>query len=134
MSLTADLTEESIAELVHAFYRKVRRDAVLGPVFDGVIAEDRWPAHLATMCRFWSSVMLTSGRYSGDPLGKHRAIGAIEEPMFARWLALFEATAAELFVPEIAEEFGLKANRIARSLAIGIFQRLPERRPRVAAA
>lgn len=134
MSLIADLTEESIAELVHAFYRKVRRDAVLGPVFDGVIAEDRWPAHLATMCRFWSSVMLTSGRYSGDPLRKHRAIGALEEPMFARWLALFEATAAELFVPEIAGEFTVKANRIARSLVMGIFQRLPERRSAVAAA
>lgn len=134
MNRTADLTEESIAELVHAFYRKVRADAVLGPVFDGAIAEDRWPAHLATMCRFWSSVMLTSGRYSGDPLAKHRAIAALEEPMFARWLALFEATAAELFVPEIADEFAVKANRIARSLRMGIFQRLPERRSRVAAA
>lgn len=133
MSHTADLTEESIADLVHAFYRKVRRDAVLGPVFDGAIAADRWPAHLATMCRFWSSVMLTSGAYSGDPLGKHRAVSAIEEPMFPRWLALFEATATELFVPEIADEFAVKANRIARSLVIGIFQRLPERGVRAAA-
>ncbi len=133
MAPTADLTEDSIAELVHAFYRKVRRDDVLGPVFDGAIAEDRWPAHLATMCRFWSSVMLTSGCYSGDPVGKHRAVGAIEEAMFARWLALFEATASELFVPPIADEFAVKANRIARSLRMAIFQRLPERRPRAAA-
>ena len=124
----AEVSEQSIAEMVHAFYRKVREDAVLGPVFDGAIAEAAWPAHLDTMCRFWSAVMLTSGRYSGNPVAKHRAVTAIEQPMFDRWLALWQETASELFVAPIAAEFMLKATRIGTSLQMAIFRRLPERR------
>lgn len=119
------ITEASIAEMVHAFYRKVRTDGILGPVFNGAIAEAAWPAHLDTMCRFWSAVMLTSGRYSGNPVAKHQAVAAIEQPMFDRWLALWQETASELFAASIAAEFMLKATRIGASLQMAIFRRPP---------
>jgi hemoglobin len=52
------LTEHDITAVVDAFYMKVRRDPVLGPVFARAIADDAWPAHLAiiqvTMKRFGS--------------------------------------------------------------------------------
>ena len=127
MSDTAPLiaiTEESIAALIDRFYTAIRRDPVLGPVFENAIAEDAWPKHLATMRNFWSSVMLTSGRYSGNPVSVHRAVQGLERPMFARWLALFEATAADLFAPDQAALFADKANRIATSLQLAIFHRL----------
>jgi|GEM_PF-3202726 len=38
--------------LVNAFYQQIREDALLGPIFNGVI-QDRWPAHLEKMYRFW---------------------------------------------------------------------------------
>ena len=57
------VTESAIALLIDRFYAAVRCDAVLGPVFEAAIEEAEWPEHLATMRRFWSSVMLTSGRY-----------------------------------------------------------------------
>lgn len=123
------ITEASIAEMVHAFYRKVRADAILGPVFNGAIAEAAWPAHLDTMCRFWSAVMLTSGRYSGNPVAKHQAVAAIEQSMFDRWLALWQETASELFIASIAAEFMLKATRIGASLQMAIFRRLPAKHP-----
>lgn len=128
----AEITEPAIAEMVHAFYRKVRQDAVLGPVFNTTIAEAAWPAHLDTMCRFWSAVMLTSGRYSGNPVAKHQAVTAIEHSMFDRWLALWQETASALFVAPIAAEFMLKATRIGASLQMAIFRRLPERAARQA--
>lgn len=131
-SLIAEITEPSIVEMVHTFYRKVRKDVVLGPVFNTTIAEAAWPAHLATMCRFWSAVMLTSGRYSGNPVAKHLAVTAIERSMFDRWLALWQETASELFVAPIAAEFILKATRIGASLQMAIFRRLPERATRQA--
>jgi hemoglobin len=60
--------------------------------------------------------------------------------MFGTWLDLFEATASDLFVPDIAEQFACKARRIAESLKLALFfrpdQSWPEdlrRRPRVAA-
>jgi hemoglobin len=127
MSATVPLTgvtEDSIAMLIDRFYGAIRRDPVLGPVFENAIAEGEWPTHLATMRRFWSSVMLTSGRYSGNPVAVHRAVQGLERPMFARWLALFEATAADLFAPDQAALFADKANRIATSLQLAIFHRL----------
>jgi hemoglobin len=45
--VTAGVTEEMIREVVHAFYAKVRIDPALGPIFNRVIPEEAWPAHLA---------------------------------------------------------------------------------------
>jgi hemoglobin len=117
------VTEDTIKAQVDAFYARVRRDAVLGPIFAEAIADDAWPRHLEKMYAFWSSVMLTSGRYKGDPVSTHRTVTTIEPPMFGNWLDLFEATATDLFVPEIAEQFTCKARRIAESLKLAIFFR-----------
>src|SRR5579863_10246013 len=117
------VTEDTIKAQVDAFYACVRRDAVLGPIFAEAIADDAWPWHLQKMYAFWSSVMLTSGRYKGDPVSTHRKVTAIEPPMFGNWLDLFVVTAAELFVPGIAEQFACKARRIAESLKLAMFFR-----------
>jgi hemoglobin len=120
----AEVSEHAIALLIDTFYTRIRRDPVLATVFEAAISPDEWPEHLATMRRFWSSVMLTSGRYSGNPVAVHRAVSGLERPMFAHWLALFATTAEELFVPEVAALFVAKAHRIAGSLELAIFHRL----------
>lgn len=120
------ITEASIVRLVDDFYSKVRCDRELGPIFDRALAEHEWPAHLAKMYAFWSSVMLTSGRYKGDPVATHRGVIGIEPGLFARWLDLFETTAVELFAPEHAAAFAVKARRIAESLKLVLFFR-PDR-------
>jgi hemoglobin len=118
------ITERTIAILIDRFYAAVRRDPILAPVFEAAIAEAEWPEHLETMRRFWSSVMLASGRYSGNPVAVHRAVRGLERPLFDRWLALFEATAGTLFTPTEAAEFTGKARRIATSLQLALFHRL----------
>lgn len=118
------ITEVTIGELVDSFYARIRTDPVLRPVFEGKIAPDAWPKHLATMKRFWSSVMLTSGAYSGNPVGVHRGVPGLERPMFEHWLALFTQTAEDLFEPAPAAAFGVKARRIAFSLELAVFHRL----------
>ena len=127
----AEITEDSIRILVDRFYAKVRADAVLGPIFDRAIG-DHWPEHLAKLADFWSSVMLTSGRYKGNPMAAHAALGEIEPAMFPRWLALFHDTAAELFAPAEAAAFRAKSERIAESLRLGLFYRPGEIRARPA--
>jgi hemoglobin len=117
------VTEASIKVLVDEFYARVRADPALGPVFDNAIAAEEWPAHLRKMYAFWSSVMLTSGRYKGDPVGVHRQVAGIAPPLFGNWLELFEAAAADLFMPEIAERFAHSARRIAESLQLALFFR-----------
>lgn len=131
MSHFATIDEASIESLVHTFYARVRADPRLGPVFEAAIAEDAWPAHIARMCAFWSSVMLTTGRYSGNPVAVHRGVGGISPALFPHWLALFTATAADLFAPPLAAAFTDKAARIAASLQGAVFHR-PLARPSAA--
>ena len=116
------ITEDTIRRLVDAFYDKVRADDELGPIFGRAIPGD-WGPHLATMRDFWSSVMLTSGRYKGQPVVVHRKIVGMELRLFERWLALFDQTCAELFDDDIAAAFSDKAHRIAESLKLAVFYR-----------
>ena len=118
-----EITEATIRALVDGFYTRVRHDPTLGPIFAKAIANDAWPAHLEKMYAFWSSVMLTSGRYKGNPVSTHRKVAGVEPAMFGNWLDLFEATAAELFVPEVASRFASAARRIAESLKLALFFR-----------
>ena len=122
----SEVTEEAIRLLVDRFYARIRRDATLRPVFAAAIADDAWPAHLEKMYAFWSSVMLTTGRYKGNPLAKHFAIPGMQPALFERWLALFNETADALFDDDISAEFRAKAARIAESLKLGLFYR-PDR-------
>ena len=119
------ISEEAIGRLVDEFYVKVRADPELGPIFKRAIPGD-WGPHLATMRNFWSAVMLTSGRYKGNPVAVHGRIEGIERELFERWLALFDETCRELFEPGIAEAFHAKAARIAESLKLALFYR-PDR-------
>src|ERR1700741_5490397 len=73
MPAAVSIKEESIATLVDRFYAKVRADALLGHVFNGVIG-DHWPEHLAPLTNFWTSVLLASGRYKGNPMMAHLPI------------------------------------------------------------
>lgn len=128
----SDIDEAGLERLVHAFYARVREDAKLGPIFNGAIAD--WPEHLDKLQAFWSSVMLTSGRYKGQPVpahAKHR--DAITPELFDRWLALWGQTARELMTPNAAEALEAKAARIAESLQLALFFRLdPQRVARTA--
>jgi hemoglobin len=112
---------EGIGVLVDRFYEGVRADPELGPVFARAISD--WGPHLATMRRFWSSVMLGTGTYSGTPMQKHAALDGLTSDLFARWLALFDRTAGELFADEQAKAFSERAHRIARSLELGALYR-----------
>lgn len=119
------ITEAQIAALIPRFYSRVRADPLIGPVFDGAI--DDWPPHLEKLMAFWSSVMLTTGRYKGNPMMAHmKHLGAITPQMFDRWLSLWaDVTSADL--PQaLAAALQDKAARIAQSLKLALYYR-PER-------
>ena len=126
------MTEEILGELVNRFYAKVRSDEMIGPLFNSAVSD--WPEHLEKLTAFWSSVMTTSGRYKGNPMGAHlRHAAQINPEMFERWLALWRETARELLDEASASAIVAKAERIAQSLQLGLFFRLPSQR-RAAAA
>lgn len=116
-------SETDLTRLVAHFYGRVREDEVLGPVFNGAV--DDWPEHLDRLEDFWSSVMLGSGRYKGNPMAEHlRHRERIDPAMFDRWLSLWRAAAHDLLEPGAAAAISAKAERIAESLKLGLFFRL----------
>jgi hemoglobin len=118
MDRVEDITEQGLNRLVTRFYTSVRSDELLGPVFNDAVED--WPDHLEKLTDFWSSIMLTSGRYKGTPMAahlKHRA--RLTPAMFERWLALWhEATVAEM--PDMAPLLQAKAARIAESFQLAL--------------
>ncbi|GGC45260.1 group III truncated hemoglobin [Chelatococcus reniformis] len=123
MDAAGDITEEALRRLVALFYARVRADAELGPIFNDAI--DDWPEHLETLAAFWSSVMLTSGRYKGNPVAAHlKHRDRIAPHLFERWLALWNRTTAETMAPAEAAALQAKAARIAESLQLALFFRL----------
>lgn len=130
-SAQGPLTEDAIRRLLDRFYGRVRHDPLLGPVFARAVGttDADWAPHLARIADFWSSLMLRSGRYHGDPYSVHLRLPELEPAMFDRWLALFGESCAEVFEPDLAAAFRDKAERIARSLRTGLFERLPLPRP-----
>lgn len=127
MDGTAKIDEAGLARLVEAFYDRVRTDAELGPIFNDAI--DNWPHHLKKLTAFWSSVMLTSGRYKGQPVPAHmKHKDRITPELFDRWLGLWKQATDELMEPVAALALQEKAARIAESLKLAMFFRL-DRRP-----
>ncbi len=119
--LPPPLTDEAeIERVVRDFYGRIRADDVLGPIFDRVIGDD-WEPHLQKMFAFWSSVMLMSGRYKGQPMVAHIRLKQVRPEHFDIWLTLFEATVTDNCTSETAAAFLDKARRIAESLKLGMF-------------
>lgn len=104
------ITEAQIANLVDRFYAKVREDDEIGPLFNQEV--QNWDAHLALLKDFWSTVLLETGRYKGNPLVAHFRL-PLEERYFGRWLALFTETAREVMSPSHAAIVSQKAHLIA---------------------
>lgn len=89
------ISEAMIEQLVRRFYERVRADRRLGPIFESALGAD-WEPHLLKMMDFWSSLMLTTGRYSGQPMQVHAALKGVVPADFEVWLGLFETTAREV--------------------------------------
>lgn len=127
---TANISEAELRRLIPAFYARVREDARLGPIFNDAI--DDWPEHLDKLVDFWSSIMLTSGRYKGNPMAMHmKHRDRITPELFDQWLHIWRQTTDEMMAPQVAAALQAKAARIAESLTLGLFFRIdrPRRTP-----
>lgn len=112
-------THAQLRTLIDAFYERVRADDRLGPIFAAHVAD--WDEHSERLTDFWSSLMLGSGRYKGNPFAMHKPFaGDLDAALFERWLELWATTTAEQFSAELAAEFQRKARRVAESLKSGL--------------
>lgn len=109
----AGIDEAFIDTLVETFYARVRADEQLGPIFAHAIG-DEWGPHLSTMKRFWESVALGAGAYSGRPIpAHHKHVDRMAPDHFTRWLDLFRQTLEDIALDRAARDFFMvRAERI----------------------
>jgi len=125
------LSSAALHGVVVAFYAKVRRDPLLGPVFDQIIG-DEWDAHLEKVCAFWRYATRIDRSYnSRDFIPAHLKHPQIRASLLPRWIVLFRQTARELCPDEVAEHLIDIAERMAASIEISLTRResadVPER-------
>lgn len=102
---------EDVQKLVDDFYSKIRKDNLLGDVFNAVI-QDRWPEHLDKMYRFWETVLLNEHTYYGSPFPPHAQL-PVKKEHFNRWLSLFFETIDSHFSGLNADKAKMQGQRMA---------------------
>lgn len=123
MGNDAQISEAQLKLLIPRFYARVCDDVLIGSVFNDATGD--WKHHLQKLVDFWSSVMLTSGRYKGNPVAAHlKHLPAITPQMFDRWLVLWSEVTGETLSPDAAVALQSKAARIAESLKLALYFRL----------
>lgn len=116
---------KTIHAFVVDFYSHIRRDIVLGPIFNEKIG-DHWDAHFETLTDFWMTVLHGVQQYKGNPFLAHRQTPGIRPGHFDRWLDIFAESAKRKLPAPLAEEAITKSKRIADSLRQGLFFRAPK--------
>ncbi len=96
MTQTASDFDTAIHTCVRGFYEAARKDALIGPVFEGTIRD--WDAHLKTMDDFWASALLGVERYKSAPFPPHLKLD-MTQAHFDRWRDLW-TPAATAHLPE----------------------------------
>jgi len=119
---------EDVSALVNSFYKKVRVDETLGPIFNEVIKD--WDEHLDRLTTFWeTSLFMTKKlekKYYGNPLAAHVEVDrkfnhSITNTHFGLWLNLWFETLDELFEGEVAENAKRRARKMGTFMFMNIF-------------
>jgi hemoglobin len=113
---------KDVSQLVNVFYAKIRKDVLLGPIFNRHIPDEKWTEHLTKLTDFWETNLFRIAKFKGNPTAKHINVDAnlnytIEQNHFGKWLQLWFETIDELYEGELA----LKAKDSARNMSTGQF-------------
>jgi hemoglobin len=115
MQIKEDIKDRADIELlINTFYDKVKKDKIIGYIFNDVVKVN-WEKHLPVMYDFWDSLIFLNNKYTGNPMALHIQLNAktpLTKEHFQQWLQLFTGTVDELFK-------GRKAG-IAKEKAAGI--------------
>jgi hemoglobin len=117
-------TRDDIELLVRSFYEKVKKDPVIGYIFND-LAEVNWEKHLPVMFDFWENTIFYTGSYSGNPMKSHQRLYqlySLKAEQFNQWVHLFTVTVDELFEGEKAELAKQRALSISTVMQIKISQ------------
>ncbi len=123
-------SRQDLEVLVHTFYAKIRKDDLLGDIFNNHILEEQWSAHLEKLTNFWERILLGGDNFRGNPSQKHINVDSnlnytVSQEHFGRWLMLWFQTVDELYDCDIA----FMAKETARKMAHGQYITIWNHRP-----
>lgn len=117
------LDEALLRRVIDEFYRRVRADAELGPVFNTIIG-DRWGPHIEKIMSFWMTATRLGSGYPGrDFMPAHLGHASIRAEHLPQWLKLFRETCRDLCAPDVAAELTRIAGQMAENMAISLRRR-----------
>jgi len=104
-----------LSKLIVRFYARIRKDELLGPIFNGIIHD--WDHHLSHITDFWERNLFGTAQFYGNPGRKHMDVdekenNTIEKKHFDTWLGIFYRTVDEMFEGAKAEEIKMRATTI----------------------
>lgn len=113
---------EDISLLVNTFYGAIRKDELLGPIFNSHIKNEQWPPHLEKLTDFWVTALLGVACFKGNPTMAHRNVDlnlkhTIAPLHFETWVNLWHKTIDLLFVGALAN----RAKMASENMAAGQF-------------
>jgi len=121
---------KDIGLLVRTFYGTVRKDALLGPIFEHVIGtEQLWEEHFILLTDFWETQLFLSMSYQGNAMKAHQEVDdktghGITMEHFGRWLQHWHSTIDDLFSGDKAWQ----AKNKARTMSTFMFMKIYEHR------
>ncbi len=118
-------TREDIFNLVSQFYSKIRKENIIGPIFNQVISN--WDEHFNILTDFWETNLLFVSNYKRNPIQIHQKVdatfhGNITEKHFGIWLNLWFATIDELYYGEKAQTAKRRARKMSTHLYIKMYE------------
>ncbi|MGB5272976.1 MAG: group III truncated hemoglobin [Flavobacteriaceae bacterium] len=130
MATKADIVDRNdISLLVRTFYAKIRKDAVLGPIFNQIVTD--WEPHLELLTDFWETQLFLKRKYFGNPVTAHQEVDdkmqhTITPEHFGLWMNLWFATIDELFEGETAYIAKNRAQKMSTMLYLKIYEHRKE--------
>jgi hemoglobin len=111
---------DRVAAVVHDFYRRLRADEELGPVFAAIGERE---AHEEKVIAYWWLAM--GGRMAEPPvvdmIGAHARVG-VSEAQLQRWLALFGETLRDHLESDLADQWAQMARAVGDKLRANVIR------------
>lgn len=121
-------TREDVSLLVNTFYSNIRKDTLLGPIFNHSIPEQEWEAHIEKLTDFWMTLLFGVPLFKGNPAMKHIKVDKeqnhqLDQEHFEHWLYIWETTIDDLFDCNLSQNAKYVARNIAEKQLILILNK-----------
>ncbi|WP_158837483.1 group III truncated hemoglobin [Polaribacter sp. L3A8] len=118
---------EDIYVLVTTFYDAIRKNDLLGPIFNHHLSKEQWPPHLEKLTDFWVTALLGDVCFKGSPSKAHLKVDkflnhTMSQVHFGKWLEIWFTTIDFLYKGEIAQRAKDASRRMATGQYLYVFK------------